>query len=109
MSVRPSATVWTSFIRETAMTAKFSISLNDAQHAFAKTLVESGRYPSVSAVLQQGIDFLRRQMEDEMQERAALKQLLAQRRGRKTISGAKMDAQIKQLVARKRRENALQD
>jgi hypothetical protein len=48
-------------------------------------------------------------MEDEMQERAALKQLLAQRRGRKTISGAKMDAQIKQLVARKRRENALQD
>ncbi|MGD9885122.1 MAG: type II toxin-antitoxin system ParD family antitoxin, partial [Reyranella sp.] len=31
------------------MTVKSSISLPDDQHSFAKTLVESGRFPSVSA------------------------------------------------------------
>lgn len=90
------------------MTVKFSISLTDEQHAFAKTLVESGRFANVSAVLQQGVDFLRRQMEDEMQERAALAELLAQRRGGKTISSAKMGERLKRLVARKRRAYALQ-
>ena len=39
------------------MTVKSSISLTDDQHSFAKTLVDSGRFPSVSAVLQSG--FLR--------------------------------------------------
>jgi len=90
------------------MAVKFSISLSDDQHAFAKSLVEAGRFSSVSAVLQQGVDFMRRQMEEEMQERAALAQLLAQRRGGKTISSAEMGRRLKQLVARKRRAYALQ-
>ena len=47
------------------MTVKSSISLTDDQHAFAKTLVDSGRFPSVGAVLQQGIEMLREKMEDE--------------------------------------------
>ena len=41
------------------MAVKFSISLTDEQHRFAKELVEAGRYSSVSAVRQQGIDLLR--------------------------------------------------
>ena len=90
------------------MAVKFSISLTDAQHKFAKSLVETGRFASIDAVLQQGVDFLRQQMEDEMQTRAALAQLLAQRRGGKTISSAEMGKRLKQLVARKRRAYALQ-
>ena len=31
---------------------KHSITLTDEQHAFAKTLVDAGRYASVSAVIQ---------------------------------------------------------
>lgn len=89
------------------MAVKFSVSLTDAQHTFAKSLVETGRFASIDAVLQQGVDFLRQQMEDETQDRAALKLLLAQRQGSKTISGAKMDAHIRKLAARKRREHAL--
>lgn len=61
------------------MTVKSSISLRDDQHAFAKTLVDEGRFPSVSAVLQQGLDLLRQQDEDARLERTALRQLLLQR------------------------------
>ena len=62
------------------MTVKSSISLTDEQHAFAKDLVEAGRYSSVSAVLQQGIDLLRQRVQDDDLQRAALKALLDQRR-----------------------------
>lgn len=61
------------------MTIKSSISLRDDQHAFAKALVEDGRFPSVSAVVQQGIDLLRQQDADARLDRAALRHLLQQR------------------------------
>ena len=38
------------------MTVKTSISLTDSQEAFARNLVERGRYPSLSAVLQHGLE-----------------------------------------------------
>jgi antitoxin ParD1/3/4 len=41
------------------MTAKTSISLTDSQEAFARGLVARGRYASVSAVLQHGLELLR--------------------------------------------------
>ena len=49
------------------MAVKSSVSLTDQQHAFAKALVEAGRYASLSAVLQQGVDLL---------EHEALRELL---------------------------------
>ena len=61
------------------MTIKASISLRDDQHAFAKAFVEDGRFPSVSAVVQQGLDLLRQRDEDARLERAALRVLLLQR------------------------------
>lgn len=70
------------------MTVKSSISLRDDQHAFAKALVEDGRFPSVSAVVQQGLDLLRQQDEDARLERAALRQLLLQRAGGPFVSSA---------------------
>ena len=60
------------------MTVKSSISLTDEQHSFAKELVEAGRYSSVSAVLQQGIDLLRQHMQDDDLQRTTLKALLGQ-------------------------------
>ena len=36
------------------MTVKASISLTDAQDAYARSLVKGGRYPSLSAVLATG-------------------------------------------------------
>lgn len=89
------------------MTVKSSISLTDDQHSFAKTLVDAGRFPSVSAVLQHGVELLRLQMENEALERAALAEVLARRRGGKFVSGAKMDGRLARMLTRKRRAHAV--
>ena len=91
------------------MTVKSSISLTDEQHAFARTLVEAGRYPSVSAVLQQGVDLLRRHMEDEEMERAALADIMAQRRSGAFVSGDEMDMRLKRMLNKKRQTHAVRD
>ena len=89
------------------MTVKSSISLTDEQHAFARTLVEAGRYSSVSAVLQQGVDLLRRRMDAEELETAALRELLSRRRKGKFISAERMDTRLAGMVADKRRAHGL--
>jgi antitoxin ParD1/3/4 len=61
------------------MTAKTSISLTDSQEAYARELVKRGRYPSVSAVLQHGLELLRAQQEAEEAEIGALRALLEER------------------------------
>ncbi len=91
------------------MTVKSSISLTDAQHAFARTLVDAGRFPSVSAVLQQGVELLRLQMESDALERVALADVLTQRRSGKFVSGSKMDDRLARMLTRKRQAHAIRD
>jgi antitoxin ParD1/3/4 len=91
------------------MTVKSSISLTDEQHAFARTLVDAGRFPSVSAVLQQGVDLLRRQMEDEALERDALADVMAQRRSSAFVSGDEMESRLRRMLDKKRQTHALRD
>ncbi len=91
------------------MTVKSSISLTNEQHAFAIDLVEAGRYSSVSAVLQQGIDMLRQRMQDDDLHRAALKALLDLRAARAFVSGARMDKPIARMITEKRRAHAVQN
>ena len=85
------------------MTIKSSISLTDEQHAFARTLVEAGRYTSLSAVLQQGVDLLRQRMETEELETAALRALLSRRREGAFVSAKQMDARLATMIVDKRR------
>ncbi|MDD9992722.1 MAG: type II toxin-antitoxin system ParD family antitoxin [Rhodospirillales bacterium] len=89
------------------MTVKSSVSLTDEQHAFARALVEAGRYASVSAVLQQGVDLLRQRMDAEEVETAALRALLAHRREGAFVSAEEMDARLKAMIADKRRAHGL--
>ena len=89
------------------MTVKSSISLTDEQHAFARMLVEAGRYASVSAVLQQGVDLLRQRMDAEEAEIAALRALLARRREGAFVGAEEMDARLKAMIADKRRAHGL--
>ena len=51
------------------------LSLADEENAFAKTLVEAGRFTSMSAVLEQGAKLLRQQMEAGRLARATLKEV----------------------------------
>ena len=92
---------------EDLVTVKSSISLTDEQHAFAKSLVEAGRYSSLSAVLQQGVDLLRRRMDAEEVETAALRELLFRRREGTFVGAREVDARLAAMVADKRRAHGL--
>ncbi|OQW57283.1 MAG: hypothetical protein A4S17_04785 [Proteobacteria bacterium HN_bin10] len=84
------------------MTVKTSISLTDSQEAFARELVERGRYPSLSAVLQHGLELLRSETELEAAELAALRELLKQRRRGAFVSIEKGRARTRAMIAAKK-------
>ena len=88
------------------MTVKSSISLTDEQDAFIRSLVAAGRYPSASAVLQQGVDLLRRQMEAEEADVAALRAILRERLDGPFQPADAMSEQVEAMIARKRRSVA---
>lgn len=84
------------------MTVKTSISLTDAQEAYARRLVDEGRYSSLSAVLQQGLEMLRSETEAKDAETAALRALLEQRANGEFISMEESDKELDRMIARKR-------
>lgn len=83
------------------MTVKSSISLTDPQDRFARALVESGQYSSLSSVLQQGLELLRQKNEAEELELVALRQLVDRRMSGPMISSVEMDTRIERMIARK--------
>lgn len=84
------------------MTVKASVSISDQQDAFARRLVEEGRYSSVSAVIQQGLELLREQTEMKEAEIAALRELVERRRKGPFLSEEESYARIEALIAAKR-------
>lgn len=89
------------------MSVKASISLTDAQESFARDLVAQGRYASLSAVLQQGLDLLRQQTEAQDAELAGLRLLIAERKAGQFLSAAVAEEQTARMLARKRAEHGL--
>lgn len=87
------------------MAVKSSISLSEQQSAFAHRLVEEGRFPSVSAVLQNGLDLLQQRTEAEDAETAALKAVLANRARGEFVSAPEMDARIATMIDKKRQSS----
>lgn len=85
------------------MGVKSSVSLSDQQDAFARRLVEQGRYSSVSAVIQNGLDLLRQRTEAEEVETAALKALLLARSQGDFVSAPDMEGRIAAMIDKKRR------
>jgi antitoxin ParD1/3/4 len=84
------------------MTAKTSISLTDDQDSYARSLVESGQYPSLSAVLQRGLEMLRRDSEWRDAELQALRLLIDQRRAGAFVDLTAGEAETRAMLARKR-------
>lgn len=89
------------------MTVKTSISLTDQQDAFARRLVEEGRYPSVSAVIQQGLDLLRTRSERDDLESEALRLLIDRRRRGPFVSGEEMDRRLGRAMKARRGRHGL--
>jgi antitoxin ParD1/3/4 len=88
------------------MTAKTSISLTDDQEAYARALVESGRFPSLSAVLQRGLEMLRRDSEMRDAELQALRSLIDQRRDGAFVDLDAGEAETRAMLERKRKARA---
>ena len=80
------------------MSVKSSISLTDQQDAFARRLVAEGRYSSLSAVIQQGLELLRRDFEAT----DALRALLEQRRKEPSMSVEDLERLVKDDLAKDR-------
>ena len=85
------------------MTVKSSISLSTEQHAFARAQVRQGRFPSVSAVVQHGLELLREKSEGEMADRAALKALLEERARGAFVDAATMRSRLEDMTRARRR------
>jgi len=88
------------------MTVKTSISLTDEQEAFARSLVESGQYSSLSAVLQRGLEMLRREREEHEAELAALRALIDRRREGGFVDLEMGEAETRAALRGKRKANA---
>jgi antitoxin ParD1/3/4 len=86
------------------MSVKSSISLTDQQDAFARNLIEQGRYSSLSAVLQNGLDLLRQKTEAEESETAALKALLSERQEGSFVTGEEIQSRLADMIDRKRQD-----
>ena len=91
------------------MTVKSSISLTDQQDTFARKLVLQGRFSSVSAVVQQGLDLLRQQTEAQEAETEALRTLVTQRRSGAFVPADRMEDRVARMLDRKRREHDVAD
>lgn len=89
------------------MTVKASVSISEQQDAFVRGLVEQGGYPSVSAVIQQGLELLREQTEMKDGERALLKALLEERMKGGFLSIDESRSQTEALIDEKRRSLGL--
>jgi antitoxin ParD1/3/4 len=88
------------------MTVKTSISLTDDQEAYARSLVEAGQYPSLSAVLQRGLEMLRHANELRDAELEALRSLIDRRRAGDFVDLEQGEAATRAMLRRNRNRRA---
>lgn len=84
------------------MTVKPTISLTDQGYAFAKTLVEEGKYASVSAVLQHGLRLVENEEEKRQVQLEALRRDLDERDKGPFISSAEMKDYVQSMLTARR-------
>ena len=84
------------------MSVKASVSISEQQDVFARKLVEDGRFSSLSAVVQQGLELLREATELKEAELEALRALIAERRAGEFLNLEESHKQIEDMIAAKR-------
>lgn len=84
------------------MSVKASVSISKQQEAFARSLVGSGRYASLSAVVQRGLELLREEVEAKDAELAALRALLVERSEGEFVTVAEGRKRTEAMIAAKR-------
>jgi antitoxin ParD1/3/4 len=81
------------------MTVKPTVSLTDHGHAFARSLVDSGRFASLSAVIQHGIGLVEREEQEHRARLDAIRADLDRRAAEPSITTEEMDARLARWYA----------
>ena len=83
------------------MTVKPTISLTDHAHSFAKSLVESGRFASLSAVIQHGLTLVERDEQEHQARLDAIRADLDRRSQSPAIPTEEVDARLEAWWAKR--------
>jgi antitoxin ParD1/3/4 len=86
------------------MSVKASVSISESQDAFARGLVADGKYSSLSAVVQRGLEMVRTETELQEAETAALRQLLTARAKGPFLTMEESRKETEAMLARRRKE-----
>ena len=89
------------------MSVKASVSISQSQDAFARALVKQGRYSSLSAIVQHGIELVKADTELRETETFALRALLNKRAAGSFIGMTDAHAETEAMIAEKRAERGL--
>ncbi len=89
------------------MSVKASVSITERQDAFARRLVGEGRFASLSAVVQRGLELVQAESEREAAEIAALRRFFAARAEGPFVSAAEGRQRTEAMIARKRAGHGL--
>lgn len=89
------------------MSVKASVSISKQQDMFARKLVENGRYSSLSAVVQHGLELLREKTEMKEAELEALRALIADRRAGEFLSREESRQHLEEIIAETRKSYGL--
>lgn len=89
------------------MSVKESVSISEQQDDFARRLVKEGRFASISAVVQRGIELVRAEIELKEAETEALKALLRERAEGPFETLEEARASTARMIAAKRAERGL--
>ncbi|MCV3767036.1 type II toxin-antitoxin system ParD family antitoxin [Rhizobium sp. TRM95796] len=84
------------------MAVKASVSISEQQEKFARRLVAEGRYASLSAVVQKGLELLREEAEQKEADLVALRALIAEREADEFLDLEQSDRQIEKMIAAKK-------
>jgi antitoxin ParD1/3/4 len=89
------------------MSVKASVSISEQQDGFARKLVEEGRYSSLSAVVQRGLELLREETELKDAELTALRALLNRRAEGKFVTMEESHRRVGAMIEAKRKSYGL--
>lgn len=89
------------------MTVKPSIPLSDEQFAFARKLVEEGRFDSIDDVVGLSLDLLRQHLAGDGGVPERLEALLQRRRQGAFVEAEDFDRRLDVMIAAKRRANGV--
>lgn len=89
------------------MAVKASVSISEQQDEYARRLVEEGRYASLSAVMQRGLELVREEHELKDAEIEAMRSLLSDRSKGPFIGMEESRQRLDNLINRKSRERGL--